>query len=145
MNYFNFNGKIFKEGSPVIGPDNRGLRYGDGLFETMKMINGQLILGDEHFARLWKGLKLLHFDIPKHFTVEVLQREIISTAQKNGHDSLARIRLQIIRDDGGLFDAKNHLPNYIIQTWPIAPGMVNGIAMAWCWGFMRKQKKVAIS
>src|SRR5436190_21848126 len=110
MNYFNFNGKIFKEGSPVIGPDNRGLRYGDGLFETMKMINGQLILADEHFARLWKGLKLLHFDIPKHFTVEILQQEIISTAKKNGHDSLARIRLQIIRGDGGLFDAKNHLP-----------------------------------
>ncbi len=122
MNHFNYNGKLFKEGSPVIGADNRGLRYGDGLFETMKMKNGKLVFEDEHFARLWKGLKVLQFDIPKHFTVEWLQQEIMSLAKKNGHETAARIRLSMVRGDGGLFDAKNHLPNYIIQTWPLAAG-----------------------
>jgi branched-chain amino acid aminotransferase len=122
MNYFNYNGKIFKEGTPVIGADNRGLRYGDGLFETMKMKNGQLIFEDEHFARLWKGMGLLQFDIPKHFTVELLQKEIGELVKKNGHEAAARIRLNIIRGDGGLYDAKNHQPNYIIQTWPLAAG-----------------------
>jgi aminodeoxychorismate lyase len=122
MDYFNFNGKIYKEGTTIIGADNRGIRYGDGLFETMKMINGKLIFEDEHFARLWKGLKVLHFGIPKHFTVELLQQEIKALAKKNVHDAAARIRLNIIRGDGGLYDAKNHLPNYIIQTWPLAAG-----------------------
>lgn len=122
MNYFNYNGKLFKEGSPVIGADNRGLRYGDGLFETMKMKNGKLVFEDEHFARLWKGLKVLQFDIPKHFTVEWLKQEIMSLAKKNGHETAARIRLSMVRGDGGLFDSKNHLPNYIIQTWPLAAG-----------------------
>lgn len=44
MVYFNYNGKIHPEGTPVIGADNRGLRYGDGLFETIKMIKGKLLL-----------------------------------------------------------------------------------------------------
>jgi branched-chain amino acid aminotransferase len=122
MNYFNYNGKIFKEGSPIISADNRGLRYGDGLFETMRMKNGQLAFGDEHFARLWKGLKVLAFDIPKYFTAEWLQQEISALAKKNGHETAARIRLNIVRGDGGLYDAKNHLPGYIIQTWPLPAG-----------------------
>ncbi|MEP7107108.1 MAG: aminotransferase class IV [Ferruginibacter sp.] len=123
MNYFNYNGKIYREGSLVIGPDNRGLRYGDGLFETMKMKNGKLIFEDEHFARLWKGLKVLQFDVPKHFTPGGLQREIRSLAKKNDHETAARIRLNIVRGDGGLYDAKNHLLGYIIQTWPLEAGI----------------------
>lgn len=116
MNYFNCNGKIFKEGALVIGADNRGIRYGDGLFETIKIINGKLILEDEHFARLWKGMATLQFEIPKHFTPEKLKEEILILVKKNGYSS-ARIRLNIFRGDGGLYDAKNHVPNYIIQSW----------------------------
>ena len=122
MNYFNYNGKIFKEGTSVVGPDNRGLRYGDGLFETMKMKQGILIYEDEHFARLWKGMKVLQFEIPKHFTVEILRSEVEALAEKNGHENAGRIRLEVVRGDGGLYDAKNHTPNYIIQTWPLADG-----------------------
>ncbi|MEO6546426.1 MAG: aminodeoxychorismate lyase [Ferruginibacter sp.] len=119
MTYFNSNGKIYTEGSLVIGADNRGLRYGDGLFETMKMKNDEIIFEDEHFARLWKGMHILQFDIPKHFTVEKLQHEISSLAKKNKHSNSARIRLNIIRGDGGLYDIKNHSPGYIIQSWPL--------------------------
>lgn len=138
MNYFNFNGKLFKEGSEIIGADNRGLRYGDGLFETMRMKNEKLIFEDEHFARLWKGMQVLHFDIPKHFTAEKLRQEIAALARKNKHQTAGRIRLNIIRGDGGLYDAKNHVPAYIIQTWPLAEdngewnsnGLVLGIYQA---------------
>lgn len=125
MLHFNFNGKIYREGTPVIGADNRGVRYGDGLFETIKMISGNLIAGDEHFARLWYGMQVLQFDIPKHFTPEVLQKEITAITLKNNHHQAARIRLSIFRGDGGLYDAKNHLPNYLIQSWPLAED--NGI------------------
>jgi len=125
MDYFNYNGKIYKTGTSIIGADNRGLRYGDGLFETMKLKNGNLIFDDEHFARLWKGMKVLQFDIPKHFTVELLQQEIKSLAKKNDHEIAARIRLNIVRGNGGLYDPQNHFPNYIIQTWPLAEGNGN--------------------
>ena len=121
MNYFNCNDKVLKEGALVVGADNRGLRYGDGLFETIKMIKGKLILEDEHFARLWKGMQTLQFEISKHFTPDKLKEEIELLAKKNNHTS-ARIRLNIYRGDGGLYDAKNHTPNYIIQTWLLPEG-----------------------
>jgi 4-amino-4-deoxychorismate lyase len=34
---------------------DRGLAYGDGLFETMRVVNGRLPLADYHFARLELG------------------------------------------------------------------------------------------
>lgn len=122
MNYFNYNGKLYKEGTPVIGADNRGLRYGDGLFETIKMREGQLAFEDEHFARLWRGLKALQFELPKQFTAEILVQQIGELVQKNRHEKGARIRLNIIRGDGGLYDAKNYSPNYIIQSWALPDG-----------------------
>lgn len=55
---------------PVLMADNRGYRYGDGLFETMKLISGKIILEKYHFERLFSGLKLLKFRIPALFTAK---------------------------------------------------------------------------
>lgn len=122
MEWFNYNGKLYKADASVIGPDNRGLRFGDGIFETMKMKQGKLILADEHFARLWKGMEVLQFAVPRHFEPEKLQEEIAALAKKNQHENAARIRLTILRGNGGLYDAADHRPNYIIQTWALPEG-----------------------
>lgn len=119
MNHFNFNGKIFTGDTPVIGANSRALRFGDGIFETIKFKNNRLILADDHFSRLWKGMQLLQFDIPKLFTPEKLTEEILKVTAKNKH-SPARIRLGIFRGNGGLYDAKNNSPDFIIQSWNLA-------------------------
>lgn len=118
MSYLNFNGKILAAGTAIVSADNRGLRYGDGLFETIKFMNGTLILADEHFSRLWKGMQLLQFEIPKLVTPELLQQQIIQLIQKNKYNS-ARVRLSVFRNDGGLYDTQNQGPVYCIQVWPI--------------------------
>ena len=116
--FFTCNDKIYKEGTSVITPDNRSLRYGDGLFETIKTINGKMQLRDYHFERLFAGMDLLQFEIPRYFTVEYLEDKIAELCKKNQHNNFARVRLMIFRGDGGLYDADN-FPNYIIQTWSI--------------------------
>jgi len=122
MTHFIYNGKLLKEGTPVAGADNRGLRYGDGIFETLKLKKGKLLLADGHFARLWKGMATLGFDIPKQFSPEKLTADIMALVAKNQQEPAARIRLQVIRGDGGLYDAVNHTPNYIIQSWALPEG-----------------------
>lgn len=127
MTWFNYNGKLFKENEAVFTPANRGLRYGDGLFETMKMMDSNIIFADGHFARLWKGMQKLQFDIPKHFTPEKLTSAITALAVKNQHHKAARLRLTIVRGNGGLYDAVSLQPNYIIETWalPESSNMLN--------------------
>ena len=119
MENFIYNGKLYKEESAIVSASNRGLRFGDGLFETIKSINGQLQFVDEHFARLWKGMQVLQFNIPKHFTPEILEDEITGLLNKNGHLKISRVRITVFRGDGGLYDAINHTPNYLIQTWQL--------------------------
>lgn len=119
MRYFIFNGKYCKEGTPVIGADNRGLRYGDGIFETLKTMGTKILFADEHFARLWKGMDMLQFEAPKHFTPARLEKEIQELLEKNGHVKQARVRLTVIRGDGGLYDPVSHHPQYIVQSWPL--------------------------
>jgi branched-chain amino acid aminotransferase len=133
MNFINYNGKIFDENEPIIAAQNRGLRYGDGIFETMKLKNSKLILSDEHFARLWKGMQMLLFDIPKLLSPEKLEAEILQLALKNKLAD-ARIRLTIIRSDGGIYDAKNNTPNYIIEAiaLPEDNGTLNSNGLQLC-------------
>lgn len=119
MKYFIYNSKFFKEGSAVLSADNRGFKFGDGLFETMKSINGHIYFIDEHFARLWQGLQVLQFKIPRHITPDLLQAEILALLKKNCHNKIARIRLTMFRAEGGLYDVINHTPHYLIQTWEL--------------------------
>ncbi|MFP5039544.1 aminotransferase class IV [Parasediminibacterium sp. JCM 36343] len=119
------NGKTLRESNAAISPSNRSFRYGDGCFETMKVSNGKLLLGNYHFDRLFSSLALLQFDVPAHFTPAYLQAQVLALATKNNHHPLARVRLTIYRGDGGLYDPQNHTPNYIIQTWSLNPSINN--------------------
>jgi Branched-chain amino acid aminotransferase/4-amino-4-deoxychorismate lyase len=119
MSFFIYNDKLYKEGTSVIAPDNRSLKYGDGLFETLKVDNGVIQLLDYHFERLFSGMKTLQFEIPAYFTAGYLANKIIKLSKKNRHDSFARARLMVFRGNGNPGDLKNNLPNYIIQSYSI--------------------------
>ena len=134
------NGKLLAEGSTPISPANRSFRYGDGLFETIRLCNGKMPLWPFHIDRLWAGLSTLKFEIPKLFTPEMLEDEIFETCRKNGLVN-ARVRLNVFRGDGGLYDPGNLSPNYVIETWALPEAVphfnINGLRV----GLYEKGKK----
>ena len=117
--FFIYNDRFFAEGEMVISAGNRSLRYGDGLFETMRMHEGRIANIDFHFDRLFSGLTHLQFENPQTFTPGFLLKKIKDLLNKNNEGKSARIRLMIFRGEGGIFDIKNNLPNYIIETWAL--------------------------
>jgi len=117
--HFIYNDKLHHTGALIISADNRSFRFGDGFFETMKMLEGNIVLSRYHFERLFSSLQLLKFTRPDFFTVEYLSHQIQKLAEKNNHISSARVRLTIFRGDGGLYDVENSEPNFIIQTWKL--------------------------
>ena len=119
--YVNQNGQIIREDNAFISINNRSFRYGDGCFETMKVVSNKLLFSDFHFERLFSSLATLQFDIPSYITPDFLQTQILTLVRKNHHEKLARVRLTIYRGDGGLYDPQNLLPNYLIQTWELNP------------------------
>lgn len=115
------NGKFINEDKGLVSVNNRSFRYGDGCFETMKLLHGKVLQPKLHTDRLFESLALLQFDCPSYFTPAYIIEHIETLAAKNQHTSLARIRLTVFRGDGGLYDVSNMRPNLLIQSWPLNP------------------------
>ena len=118
--FFVYNSNYFHQNETVISAGNRALRYGDGLFETMRMYEGKILNVDFHFERFFSGMKTLQFDIPEYFYPEFFLRTVNELLVKNSIHKNARIRLMVFRGDGGIFDNENNFPGYIIETWPLS-------------------------
>jgi branched-chain amino acid aminotransferase len=117
--WLNYNGKLYKSDELLISPNNRSFRYGDGCFETMKMIDGRIVLQQLHFERLFASLDKLQFQNQSFFNAAYLLQQVEVLAKKNELAKLARVRLMVFRGDGGLYETENLSPNYLIQTWEL--------------------------
>jgi branched-chain amino acid aminotransferase len=123
----NFDGTVLPAGQGILTADNRGFRYGDGLFETMLVGEGRIRLWPYHFERLLSGMQMLRFEPTASFTV-AMERQILELCAVNnnggvGEAAYSRVRLTVFRGDGSLTDAIDTFPHYIIQSshWPAGP------------------------
>ena len=76
MSKIYFNGNIVPEDSKYLNQGNRGLRYGDALFETMRASNGVIFFWEDHYLRLMASMRMLRMEIPMSFTLETLDDAI---------------------------------------------------------------------
>lgn len=118
MNSICLNGKILPGDEPVLMVDNRSYRYGDGLFETMKVVNKKIALENYHFERFFSSLVVMGFKIPAFMTDVKLQEQVLLLCEKNKCESLARVRLSVFRGNGGIFESLDEL-QYSIECWPL--------------------------
>lgn len=116
-----YDGQILRSDKLLISPNNRSYRYGDGCFETIKVLHGKIMLADYHFERLFSSLETLHFKKPGYHSAGWLEKQILSVVEKNGHAKRARVRVSVTRGDGGIYDEQNHYPYFLIQSWPLQP------------------------
>jgi branched-chain amino acid aminotransferase len=120
MNQISVNGTLQPGSEPALLAGNRGYRYGDGIFETMKIADGKIRFGSYHFERLFGGLALLKFKLPQNFTASKLEEEILNLCKLNDCIQLARVRFSVFRGHGGLYEGDDQL-QYLIESWPLDP------------------------
>lgn len=118
--WLNFNGEFIAEKTPVVRADNRAFRYGDGLFETMKVVMGQIQLKDLHFERLFLGMEKLQIRVKGLISAKTLEEQIQQTIRKNHLSGPIRVRLTMYRGEGGLYEINGSGAGYIIQVWPLS-------------------------
>ena len=95
--FINFNGDILDKNNFSLELSNRAFRFGDSIFETIRVFDGKVIFADKHYSRLIKTLEIVKISIPKYFTKEYLNSEIIKLINFNKSISNARIRLTVWR------------------------------------------------
>ena len=113
------DGHLMRQDKANLSVNNRSFRYGDGCFETIRVVNGQIKLASLHFERLFTSIDALKFNKPSYMNAEWLEKNILEVVHKNGHQKLARVRVMIFRGDGGLYDPENHFPHHLIQSFKL--------------------------
>ncbi|POY35282.1 4-amino-4-deoxychorismate lyase [Solitalea longa] len=113
--FINFNGDILPAQQPLFTTSNRAFRYGDGLFESVRMIKGELKFLPFHAERLQQGMKLLMFSNYKTFTADFLNEQVHQLAKSNKIFDNARIRIAIFREGEGLYTPETNKGSFVIE------------------------------
>ncbi len=127
----NFNSELLSQLPPGLEAAQRAAYYGDGLFETIRMYEGRLLLLDRHLDRLFAGLKALDFQLPVSWDTRFFQEEINKVAAGN-----ARVRLMVWRSPGGLYRPEDSSPQFMITANGLDSGRLvwreDGIRLGIC-------------
>jgi branched-chain amino acid aminotransferase len=148
----NLNGNLIIIAGSDISSKNRGYKYGDALFETLKVVNGKIFFWEDHYFRLMASMRIMRMDIPMKFTMEFLETEILKTVEANNlMNAPARVRLNVDRGEGGKYlpdddtkvnfnivaesyhnpfysiDANNECVVDLYKDFFIAPGLLSGL------------------
>lgn len=97
MDFVCFDGKFLPAGQPLFTAQNRSFRYGDGVFETIKVYKGKILHEQFHYDRLFLSLKMLQIQCA--FDVSTLSKLISGLIKKNQCEDLGRVRVTVFRND----------------------------------------------
>lgn len=110
------NDGIVEASAAAISPQDRGFTLGDGVFETMKVVQGRVLRLDGHLARLWEGAQLLRLPMP----ARDLAAAISDVLKANGL-SEGVVRLTLSRGPGprGILPPPDPHPTLVISAAPL--------------------------
>jgi branched-chain amino acid aminotransferase len=111
----NFNG-VIQDSNLQLSVTNRSFLYGDGIFETLKIVNNKILFFEDHYFRLMASMRIIRMQIPMSFTMEYLEEEILKLANVNKVQNSARIRFTVFRNEGGFYLPNDNSVSYLIQT-----------------------------
>ncbi len=113
----NFNGELQHPDTIKLTSENRAFKYGDAIFETVKVIPHKVIFWEDHYFRLMSSMRMLRMKIPMEFTLEFLENEILKTVAVQENAISYRVRLNIFRKDGGFYTPKTNKIDFSIQVY----------------------------
>lgn len=114
----NFNGNIVAQDENIL-TQNRAFLYGDGVFETLKIINNKILFLEDHYFRLMASMRVVRMEIPMNFTMEFFEEQVLKLVQENEISASARARITVFRNDGGLYLPKTNEVSYLIHATPL--------------------------
>ena len=109
----NFNGNVTSEDNLLT--NNRGLLYGDSVFETVKILDGKILFVEDHYFRLMASMRIVRMEIPMNFTMEYFEEQIMSLAKADSLEKSSRARITVFRNQGGFYLPKDNTVSFLIH------------------------------
>ncbi|MEO0900195.1 MAG: aminotransferase class IV [Bacteroidota bacterium] len=98
-------------------PLNRSFRYGDGLFETIRVYEGHLLFWKDHMERLEKGMKQLKFEFRPQLFQLLLQENARLLLKELAINKHGRLRIHVYRSGRGAYSPINRDPSFVIEAY----------------------------
>ena len=111
----NFNGTLLSQDANIL-TQNRAFLYGDGVFETVKIINNKILFLEDHYFRLMSSMRVVRMEIPMNFTMEYFEEQILSVVSANSLSASSRARITVYRNDGGYYLPLNNTVSFLIHA-----------------------------
>lgn len=114
-----YNGETLEKGAAGIPLTNRAFRFGDGLFESIRIINGSPCFMDNHLNRIKQGVTAMKMEMTADYDWEKLERDLLRLIERNGVTSGGRARITISRSSEGYYRPKDDDGiDYLIEVYP---------------------------
>jgi branched-chain amino acid aminotransferase len=114
----NFNGTITASETNLL-VNNRAFLYGDGVFESMKIVDQKILFLEDHYFRLMASMRIVRMEIPMNFTMEFFEEQILTLAKANNCSDSARVRITVYRNEGGNYLPIQRSVSYLIHCIPL--------------------------
>lgn len=114
-NKVSYNGELIDSNLNYF-KDNRAFKYGDGVFESIRVINGSIFDFQPHFERLIQGAELLSIEIPSYFSLDFFKTEISKLLNANEIKAGGGVRLHLFRKGAGNFLSDSNEPEFLITA-----------------------------
>ncbi|NNE28380.1 MAG: aminotransferase class IV [Saprospiraceae bacterium] len=111
MNQVFFRGKWQPEQFVSIPITNRSFRYGDGLFESFRLVNGHWVFKKYHWERFIDGCEALKYEVPSKACTDIQKALAILDSNKN-----FRIRLQAWRKGKGKYTPQSNEIEWLLEA-----------------------------
>jgi len=118
MAYVFHNGILIPREQLRLDPQNRAFRYGDGVFESIRVMYGQLLFLRRHLERLAYSLRRLGIQ----FLIEEQHLQQMAQQLLEVHDITggARMRLTVWRDTSGRFTPDEDRSSFLLEVEKLA-------------------------
>ncbi|MDP5098432.1 MAG: aminotransferase class IV [Crocinitomicaceae bacterium] len=118
MLYINNNGTILTNDAPTIHAGNRGYLYGDGVFESIRIMNGVPLNLDNHIHRMTEGAKAIKMRPAGFYSTQFFYDKIVDLCQKSEIKEGGRCRISLDRVTGGTYKPESNECSFFIEVYP---------------------------
>ncbi|MFN7015091.1 MAG: aminotransferase class IV, partial [Bacteroidia bacterium] len=97
--------------------NHRSIKYGDGVFESIRVINGKSTFINKNLKRLFKTAALIKLNVK--FSTDEIKQQIALLLEKNQIQKSGRIRISLYRNAEGFYKPASNECDLIIEATKI--------------------------
>lgn len=115
----NFNGELLYHDDIKFKNIKRAINFGDGFFETIRIINGEILFFESHFNRILKALNILKISFSENFNQIKLKTHLKELLVYNKINYGGKVKIYFFRSGLGTYMPITNEISFIMESFSL--------------------------